>query len=214
MKYICKDCGKEYARRPHFCECGNDTFQEVHEEIDVFDEQQSRPYTGRIKSQSVKEEKPAEQELVYEEEKTSPFTVIFMIIVIAALAFFVPRFLQKQANNANDEDAKYLDGVMQTVMGDFNPAGITQTGECIMRFEVNEAGWVNKRAFVQRSSVPEINSKVAYALRKATLVEKPPKRYTDVPLRLKVSCTADEKMAECMGGVKIDETPVLPPDNK
>lgn len=216
MKYSCNECGREYRKRPNFCDCGNDSFTEIREESDIIEEQQSRPYTGRVaKSHShshshqhvkVKKEEP----VIVEEEKTSPVTVLLFVLLVALLAFLVPRFLQQKVNDTNDMDAEYLDRIMNTIMGDFNPAGITKSGECIVRFEVNEAGWVSKREFTRKANVPAINAKVGYALKKATILEKPPKKYTDVPLRLQVSCTASQEMAECMSGIKIDETPTLP----
>jgi len=211
VKYSCNDCGREYDRKPNFCDCGNDTFSEIYEDVDFYEEQESKPYSGSIsgKKKSAKAEKK-DKKLVAEDEKTNPLTVLFLIIVIAALAYFIPRYLQQKANEANDEDAKYLDRIMQTILSEFSPAGIKSSDYCTVRFEINEAGWVSKREFTHRSSIPTLNAKVALALKKATILEKPPKKYTDVPLRLNVSCTADENVAECMSGIKIDDTPTLP----
>lgn len=212
MKYSCNECGKEYNRRPNFCDCGNDTFTEIREESDIVEHQQSIPYTGRVvrahsQQQYHHHEKVKKEEsIIDDEEKTSPFTILFLVVLIVLIAVFVPKFLQQKVNNANDADAQYLDRIMNSIMGDFNPSGITRSGECIVRFEVNEAGWVSKREFTQKADVPAINAKVGYALKKATILEKPPKKYTDVPLRLKVSCSANKSMAECMSGLKIDES--------
>ncbi len=208
MKYTCNECGKTYNKRPNFCECGNDIFYEVPEEEDVYS-QQSRPYSGRIKSQETQSVEQKQREVSYAEEKTSPFTILFLVVVVALMAFYVPRLVNQKANNSETEE-KYLENVMKMVMSEFDPSGIRKSGFCLMRFEINEDGIITKRAFKQRSTVPAINSKISYALRKTTMVEKPPKRYTNVPIRLKIMCTANDYAAECESGIMMDTEETLP----
>lgn len=202
MKYTCNECGKTYNKRPNFCECGNDVFYEVPEENAY--EQQSKPYSGSMKKNDVQPEQRY-SEPSYEEEKTSPFTILFLVVVVALMAFFIPRIINQKANNSETEE-KYLENVMKMVMSEFDPSGIRKSGFCLMQFEINEDGIVTKRAFKQRSTVPAINSKISYALRKTTMVEKPPQRYTNVPIRLKIMCTADDYAAECESGIMLDES--------
>lgn len=206
MKYICRECGLSYNKKPNFCECGNDTFFEGIDDVEPSKEQRAEERAKRYAKAKAKVQKRRQKREEDSEEKTSPFTILFALVLIGAIAFFLPTFVQNKAKDASERAAKeseatYLDRMMQTILADFTPSGITKSDYCIIKFEINESGWISKRSFEHRSSVAELNSKVMYALKKSTIVEKPPQKYIDVPLKIRVSCTADEKAAECLSNI-------------
>lgn len=207
MKYICRDCGRVYTKRPVFCECGNDDFS-------VEAEEEKRPRrqpqaAGQYGSRSQKTQAPKRVKKKVEkkvsddeDEKTSPLTVLIVVIFVALIAYYVPMAIKNKADSeneraANSREATYLYRMMQTILTDFNPSGITKTDYCIVGFEINENGGINKRFFVRRSSLPALNNKVMHALQKTTIVEEPPQKFVNIPLSLKVDCTANEEQAEC-----------------
>ena len=62
--FKCKDCGSEYKEKPDYCDCGNDTFDEIKDEtigtIDKTEETktQQQKESDNIKPKSKKNEKP------------------------------------------------------------------------------------------------------------------------------------------------------------
>ena len=64
-------------------------------------------------------------------------------------------------------------------------------------FEINEEGWVNKRQFVQKANVDEINVKVYEMLKNATIVPKPPLDYTNKPIKIEFGCEANQEEVSC-----------------
>ena len=111
MDYKCKECGKIYEDyRPEFCECGNDKF-------------------AKISSQYVENDDF--------EKKESPLALIIFVLIAGALAFFLSTKIRayKVQPTVNDE---YLTSVRQEMLKDFNPAGITRSGSCVISFEIND----------------------------------------------------------------------------
>lgn len=206
MKYICKDCGRTYSKKPTFCECGCDFFSEKNDGSS----QQKRAIAPKPCYEQKKTQAKATKAKKSDDRGTKlrPFTVFVVMIFVALIAYFVPLAVKYKAEEAqrraaNSPEATYLDRMMQTILEDFSPAGIESSDYCIVSFEINENGGINKRFFVRRSSVPEINNKVMHALKKATIVEEPPKKYINVPLNINVSCTADEEAAECLSNIYV-----------
>lgn len=211
MKYICRDCGLIYTRRPRFCECGSDDFSiEVEEETHPRRKPQSAgqhnnyaPQTQHPKRTAKRvEEKAKEKASEEDSDEANPLVVLIVFIFVALIAYYVPIAIKNKADAenkkaANSAEATYLYRMMQDILTDFNPSGITKTDYCIVSFEINENGGINKRYFERRSAVPELNNKVMYSLQKTTIVEEPPQKFANVPLSLKVDCTANEQQAEC-----------------
>lgn len=170
MDYKCKECGKIYeGYRPEFCECGNDKF-------------------AKISSQYVENDDF--------EKKESPLALIIFVLIAGALAFFLSTKIRayKVQPTMNDE---YLTSVRQEMLKDFNPAGITRSGSCVISFEINEEGWVNKRHLAKKSAVPELNDKVYEMMQNATIVPKPPLDYTNRPILIEFGCEANQYEVEC-----------------
>ena len=176
MKFRCKDCGRVYeGYRPEFCECGNDSF---------------------VKILSKAEKELRDDGYVEKEEKENPIFIILFLLVAAAVVWFVLSKVHvvRQAPELNDE---YLTSVRQEMLKDFDPSGITRSGYCIISFEINEEGWINKRQFVQKASVDEINVKVYDMLKNATIVPKPPLDYTNKPIKIEFGCEANQEEVSC-----------------
>lgn len=171
MDYRCKDCDRIYKDyRPEFCECGNDKFEKIHANDDNNND--------------------------FTEKKENPLVLVIFILIAGALAFFLSTKIRAyQARPAlNDE---YLTSVRQEMLKDFNPAGITKSGSCIISFEINEEGWINKRHLTKKSNVPELDDKVYEMLKSATIVPKPPLDYTNRPILIEFSCRANKYEVEC-----------------
>lgn len=171
MDYKCKDCGKIYEDyRPEFCECGNDKFV-------------------KISSQYVDNDD-------YGEKKENPVAfIIFLLLAVGLAVFLASKIRTYKAQPAmNDE---YLTSVRKEMLKDFNPAGITKSGRCIISFEINEEGWVNKRHLAKKSAVPELNDKVYEMMQNATIVPKPPLDYTNRPILIEFGCEANQYEVEC-----------------
>ena len=56
--FKCKECGTEYQAKPDYCDCGNDTFEEIVAEIPKIEK--AKPV--EIKQQELAAPKPAEVE--------------------------------------------------------------------------------------------------------------------------------------------------------
>lgn len=179
MKYKCKDCGKIYEQKPMYCECGNDSFNIIRTKAEIEAQNQYQ------------EENDAPQE-----EKTNIWAVLFTFIIVVGIVFFIR---QKMANveKAPEFNDAYLTSVREKMMEDFDPSGITNSGYCIVSFEINSEGWIQKRQFVKRAPIEEINNAVFEMLKHATIVDKPPKAYTNVPISLEFGCMADEMEVSC-----------------
>lgn len=204
MKYICRECGQTYNKKPNFCDCGNDTFLEGMDDVEPSKERRAQERARRYAKAKAKVK--ARRTRSENGVALGPLKIFVTLILIALIAFFVPRIIQNQTNEASkratkEKEATYLDRVMKTVLEDFSPSGITKTDFCIVTFEINESGWISKRAFERRSSVSELNTKVMYTLKKSTIVEKPPEKFANTPLKIRVSCSADEKSAECLSNI-------------
>lgn len=171
MDYRCKDCGKVYEDyRPDFCECGNDKFERI----------------------AVQEEISGN----YSEKKENPIAFIIFVLIAGAFAFFLLTKIRAYKAEPAIND-KYLTSVRQEMLKDFNPSGITRSGRCIISFEINEEGWVNKRHLTKKSGVAELDDKVYEMMQNATIVPKPPLDYTNRPILIEFGCEANQYEVEC-----------------
>ena len=132
----------------------------------------------------------------YHEEKTSIWTIIIALVLVVGIVLFI-RSVIGNAKQAPERNEEYLTQIRQDMLKDFDPSGITLSGYCIVSFEINEEGWINKRQFVKKSPVEELNRKVMDMLKSTTIVEKPPVAYTNKPIKIEFGCTADEMEASC-----------------
>lgn len=131
-----------------------------------------------------------------EEEKFNFLGLLIVLVIIGAAVFYIRGKINyvEQAPERNDE---YLTAVREEMLKDFDPSGITQSGYCIVSFEINEDGWINKRQIIKKSPVDMINDKALEMLKSATIVEKPIEAYKNVPIKMEFGCIADEKEASC-----------------
>ena len=176
MKFKCKDCGKTYEEyRPDYCECGNDSFI-------------------RIMTKEEKEALDSQNEVA--EKKENPIFII-LFLIIAFVVFWTILTKIRSFQNVPVVNDEYLTSVREEMLKDFDPSGITHSGYCIISFEINEEGWINKRQFVKKSKVDEINVKVYDMLKSATIVPKPPLDYTNKPIKIEFGCTANAYEVSC-----------------
>ncbi|MBQ2644797.1 TonB family protein [bacterium] len=130
------------------------------------------------------------------EEKTNVAGIIIIILITIAIVWFIRGKIQSYKDRPKLDD-KYLTAIREDMFKNFDPSGITQSGRCIISFEINEEGWINKRHFVKKSKVEELNKKVYEMVEIATIVPKPPKGYTNVPIELEFNCQANEREVAC-----------------
>ena len=181
MKFKCKDCGKIYLDvKPEYCQCGNNEFSKI-----LTKEEREEQLAAQNQQPSEKKEK-----------NESVFAILFFFVAIIAIVFVVRHFVNLSQNRV-DLDAEYLTNIREEMLKDFDPEGIVKSGECIISFEINAEGWITKRYFVKKSPVNELNDKVMSMLKKATIVEKPPKIWTNTPIKLLFRCVASETEVEC-----------------
>ncbi len=176
MKFKCKDCGKIYDEKPDYCDCGNNHFLRMRTKAERDAE------IGSLDEEPEKKENPL-------------FIIIFLVIVAVVVYFILTKIRTNQAQPALDD--AYLTSVREVMLKDFDPSGITNSGFCILSFEINEEGWITKREISQKSPIPEINDKVMTMLRTATIVPKPPAAYTNKPIKIEFGCIADQSEVEC-----------------
>lgn len=86
--FKCKDCGSEYKEKPDYCDCGNDTFDEIKDEtIDTIDKTeetktQQQKESDNIKPKSKKNEKPIKT------DKISLLIFVVCLILSIIILFF------------------------------------------------------------------------------------------------------------------------------
>ncbi len=81
--YRCTECNKEYEECPDFCECGNDTFEEVDVEFNDYDEEEE------IIPPPKKHLTPREKEELAQEQKEKNMSLIVMGVVAVLLCIVV-----------------------------------------------------------------------------------------------------------------------------
>ncbi len=96
--YRCTECKTEYTKCPDFCECGNDTFEEVFEE--EYEEPEERHVKPKIKS---KKPKLSQEELeeIEADKKDKRNTIIVMSIslfICILILCFAPPHMKKKAD--------------------------------------------------------------------------------------------------------------------
>lgn len=103
--YRCTECQAEYQEYPEFCDCGNDTFEEVYEE-DVYEEEEyyeppkprRRPKPKRVLSEEELEEIAEEKA-----DKQKALIVMAVSLVISIVVLFCPPYPKKKSVIAQEK---------------------------------------------------------------------------------------------------------------
>lgn len=110
--YRCTECNTEYEVCPDFCECGNDTFEEIQDVNDVQEEYYERP----VKKKKVKKISPEEAAELREEaldKKKAMITVGVSLILCFIILFLPPHRAKKIKKQSvaveNPRDSKIID---------------------------------------------------------------------------------------------------------
>ena len=95
--YRCTECYTEYEVCPEFCDCGNDTFDEV----DVYSESEEEYYEPEPRPRQKKKKRPLTEEEIeelkeLEEEKKKSMIVIGISIVISLIILAIPPYMPKK----------------------------------------------------------------------------------------------------------------------
>jgi TonB family protein len=198
MRYVCRDCGLTYDRLPNFCDCGNDTFDEIYDEIE---ESKERSAEFRRNSYRKKVEREKREQFMPKEEKANPISVILFFLLVAFLAGAIPSFIAKAGRETRQRDINkiyaYIDNVQKEIERNFDPKGITVSGRCVAKFEINSEGWINNRVITKKATDAKLNTKVMNALKNVTIVPPPPEEFKDTPIPIEFYCGANEREVEC-----------------
>jgi len=87
--FKCKDCGSEYKEKPDYCDCGNDTFDEIKDEtigtIDKTEETktQQQKESDNIKPKSKKTEKPIKTDKI-------SLLIFAVCLILSIIILFFP----------------------------------------------------------------------------------------------------------------------------
>ncbi len=87
--FKCKDCGSEYKEKPDYCDCGNDTFDEIKDEtIDTIDKTeetktQQQKESDNIKPKSKKNEKPIKTDKI-------SLLIFAVCLILSIIILFFP----------------------------------------------------------------------------------------------------------------------------
>ncbi len=85
--YRCTECHSEYTNCPDFCDCGNDTFEEVGNNNGYYDEEPERPAPRPKRRLSPEEKKELEKEKL---EKKKSLIALGVIFVLCIVVFIIP----------------------------------------------------------------------------------------------------------------------------
>ncbi|MCD7739883.1 MAG: TonB family protein [Candidatus Gastranaerophilales bacterium] len=83
--YRCTECHKEYTNCPDFCDCGNDTFEEI--ENNYYEEEQLRQAPSQKRKLSPEEKKEIAKEKL---EKKKSLIALAVIFVLCIVVFIIP----------------------------------------------------------------------------------------------------------------------------
>lgn len=191
MKYKCKECGRIYSKKPNFCKCGNNQFTKIQTKAE------REAITGSIQKHKEKVEKQKERQ-------KAPFLILLFGLFLFGMyvCFNKIQFEQERQPEINDE---YLTSVREKMLQDFDPTGITNSGDCIITFKIKKDGTLYDKLMEKKSAVQFINDRVMGMLILTDNVASPPKAYTDVPIRIKFGCIADEQAVECYSKNIVEE---------
>ncbi len=109
--YRCTECNTEYEECPEFCECGNDSFEEVDDSV-----YQENHYVPPVKKKAVKKISPQERAEMEEEarDKQKAMITVVVSLVLCIVILFLPPHRTKKVHNtvaeaANPVSSKIID---------------------------------------------------------------------------------------------------------
>lgn len=105
--YRCTECYTEYTELPEYCDCGNDTFeevaeQEVYEEEEEYIEPEPRPTRPKRKPSKEELEEMRKEELEKKKSLIAAGVILFLCIVV----FFMPPHAKKKMDVVKEKVAK------------------------------------------------------------------------------------------------------------
>lgn len=98
--YRCTECYKEYTECPDYCDCGNDTFEEIIVQNYVDDS-----YESNLKQKNKKQKLSQEaiEELEEEKDKKKALITLGISVFISIIILFLPPYLPKKAETAKQK---------------------------------------------------------------------------------------------------------------
>lgn len=116
--YRCTECYKEYEECPDFCDCGNDTFQEIVEEVnyepeeDYYEEPAPRPRPKKKRRPLTEDEMEELREMQADKQKAMIALAISIVISVVVLILppHMPKKMDKVKKAATESNVK-LPGV-------------------------------------------------------------------------------------------------------
>lgn len=104
--YRCTECYTEYTELPEYCDCGNDTFEEVVEEVyeeeEEYSEPEPRPARPKRKPSKEELEEMRKEELEKKKSLIAAGVILFLCIVV----FFMPPHAKKKMDVVKEKVAK------------------------------------------------------------------------------------------------------------
>ncbi len=96
--YRCTECNKEFEVCPDFCDCGNDTFEEVYEDNEEYYEpERVVPKKRRLTPEE------AEELLKEEQDKKKALIAISVCLLIAIIVLFLPPYRAKKMDKVKEK---------------------------------------------------------------------------------------------------------------
>lgn len=129
--YRCTECNKEYEICPDFCDCGNDTFEEIFEEnTDDYYEQQP------VKKQRTISAEEAEEILREEKDKKKAIITIAVSLLLAIIVLFLPPYRQKKIAKVKKQNTNVQLPQLQAYWDDTLPAAFRKTNDPVLNLPV------------------------------------------------------------------------------
>ena len=108
--FKCKDCGSEYKEKPDYCDCGNDTFDEIKDEIvevnnkiddnNTTEKTKTQTYeTSNIESKLKKTEKPINTDKI-------SFVIFFICLILSFVVLFFPVNTSVKTDNKTSNEVE------------------------------------------------------------------------------------------------------------
>ncbi len=98
--YRCTECNKEFEICPDFCDCGNDTFEEIYEETTKYYEPEPIRQAPKRKKLSPEE---AEELLREEQDKKKALIALAVCLLICIIVLFLPPYRAKKMDKVKQK---------------------------------------------------------------------------------------------------------------
>ncbi len=96
--YRCTECNKEYSECPDFCDCGNDSFEEIYEEEEYYEP--VRPVKHSKPKLSEEEIEEMQQEAL---DKKKALITIVICLLLSIIVLFLPPYPQKKMEKVKQQ---------------------------------------------------------------------------------------------------------------